>query len=99
MSGNCIQRPLRPLRLQSATLERQNAEFIDCCCEQAKALIELFKSISVLGKFVTKLPLTTLQPHFLDMTETQHVAKVAREYLTSQEKVRNDLRSMVTRTR
>ena len=31
------------------------------------------------------------------MTETQHVAKVAREYLASQEKVRNDLRSMVTR--
>jgi hypothetical protein len=31
------------------------------------------------------------------MTETQHVAKAAREYLTSQEKVRNDLRSMVTR--
>ena len=31
------------------------------------------------------------------MTETQHIAKVAREYLASQEKVRNDLRSMVTR--
>jgi hypothetical protein len=31
------------------------------------------------------------------MTETQHVAKVAKEYLDSQEKVRNDLRSIVTR--
>jgi hypothetical protein len=31
------------------------------------------------------------------MTETQHVAKVAREYMASQEKVRNDLQSMVTR--
>jgi integrase len=29
------------------------------------------------------------------MTVTQHVAKVAREYLASQEKVRNDLRSIV----
>jgi hypothetical protein len=33
----------------------------------------------------------------LGITETQHVAKVAQEYLASQEKVRNDLRSMVTR--
>ena len=41
--------------------------------------------------------LDLLQPHSLDMTETQHIAKVAREYLASQEKVRNDLRSMVTR--
>ena len=41
--------------------------------------------------------LDLLQPHSLGMTETQHIAKVAREYLTSQEKVRNDLRSMVTR--
>jgi hypothetical protein len=31
------------------------------------------------------------------MTETQHVAEVAREYIASQEKVRNDLRSMITR--
>jgi hypothetical protein len=41
--------------------------------------------------------LDLLQPHSLDMTETQHVAKVAREYMASQEKVRNDLRSIVTR--
>ena len=41
--------------------------------------------------------LDLMQPHSLDMTETHHVAKLAREYLTSQEKVRNDLRSMVTR--
>jgi site-specific DNA recombinase len=41
--------------------------------------------------------LDLLQLHSLDMTETQRVAKVAREYLASQEKVRNDLRSMVTR--
>jgi site-specific DNA recombinase len=41
--------------------------------------------------------LDLLQPHSLDMGETQYIAKVAREYLTSQEKVRNDLRSMVTR--
>ncbi len=41
--------------------------------------------------------LDLLQPQALDMTETQHVAKVAREYLASQEKVRNDLRSMVAR--
>jgi site-specific DNA recombinase len=41
--------------------------------------------------------LDLLQPHSLDMTETQHVAKVAREYLASQEKVCNDLRSIVTR--
>ena len=33
----------------------------------------------------------------LDMTETQHVAKVAKDYLASQEKVRNELRSIVTR--
>ena len=31
------------------------------------------------------------------MTESQHVAKVAREYLASQEKIRNDLRSIVMR--
>ena len=41
--------------------------------------------------------LDLLQPHSLDMAETQHVAKVAREYLASQEKVRDDLRSMVAR--
>jgi len=41
--------------------------------------------------------LDLLQPQSLDMTETQHVAKVAREYLASQEKARNDLRSVVTR--
>jgi site-specific DNA recombinase len=41
--------------------------------------------------------LDLLQPHSLGMTETQHIAKVAGEYLASQEKVRNDLRSMVTR--
>jgi site-specific DNA recombinase len=41
--------------------------------------------------------LDLLQPHSLDMTETQHVAKVAQEYLASQEKTRNDLRSIVTR--
>ena len=41
--------------------------------------------------------LDLLLPHSLGMTETQHIAKVASEYLASQEKVRNDLRSMVTR--
>jgi site-specific DNA recombinase len=41
--------------------------------------------------------LDLLQPHSLGMTETQHIAKVAGEYLASQETVRNDLRSMVTR--
>jgi site-specific DNA recombinase len=40
--------------------------------------------------------LDLLQPHSFGMTETQHIAKVAGEYLASQEKVRNDLRSMVT---
>jgi len=38
-----------------------------------------------------------LQPYSLGMTETQFVAKVAKEYLDSQDKVRNDLRSIVTR--
>jgi site-specific DNA recombinase len=38
-----------------------------------------------------------LQPYFLGMTETQLVAKAAKDYLDSQEKVRNDLRSIVTR--
>jgi site-specific DNA recombinase len=33
----------------------------------------------------------------LGITETQHVAKVAQDYLASQEKVRNELRSIVTR--
>ena len=41
--------------------------------------------------------LDLLQPHSLGMAETQHIARVARVYLTSREKVRNDLRSMVTR--
>ncbi len=41
--------------------------------------------------------LDLLEPLSLDMTETQHVAKVAREYLASQEKVRNDLRLTITR--
>ncbi|HEY6375651.1 MAG TPA: recombinase family protein [Edaphobacter sp.] len=41
--------------------------------------------------------LDLLQPHSLGMTETENIARVAREYLASQEKVRNDLRSMVTR--
>jgi|HubBroStandDraft_2_1064218.scaffolds.fasta_scaffold28133_1 site-specific DNA recombinase len=41
--------------------------------------------------------LDLLPPHSLDITETQHVAKVSREYLASQETVRNDLRSMVAR--
>jgi hypothetical protein len=40
MSGNCIERPLRPLRLQNATLERQNAEFIDNCCEQTLSRLD-----------------------------------------------------------
>jgi Site-specific recombinases, DNA invertase Pin homologs len=39
--------------------------------------------------------LDLLQPHDLGMTETQHVAKVAQEYLASQERVRNDLRLIV----
>lgn len=37
------------------------------------------------------------QPYSLGMTETRHIAKVAREYLASAEKVRNELRSMVIR--
>jgi DNA invertase Pin-like site-specific DNA recombinase len=41
--------------------------------------------------------LDLLQPLSIGMTETQHVAKVAQEYQTSQEKVRNDLRSIVVR--
>jgi site-specific DNA recombinase len=41
--------------------------------------------------------LDLMQPHSLGMIETQHVAKVAREYLASQEKIRIDLRSIVTR--
>ena len=41
--------------------------------------------------------LDLLQPYSLGMTETQHIAKVACEYVASQEKVRNDLRSVVTR--
>jgi site-specific DNA recombinase len=41
--------------------------------------------------------LDLFQQHCLDMVETQHIAKVAREYLASQEKVRNDLRLVVTR--
>jgi DNA invertase Pin-like site-specific DNA recombinase len=41
--------------------------------------------------------LDLFQTDSLGMTETQHVAKVAKEYQTSQEKVLNDLRSMVTR--
>jgi site-specific DNA recombinase len=38
-----------------------------------------------------------LQLYSLGMTETQHVAKVSKEYLNSQEKVRNDLQSIVMR--
>jgi len=42
MSGDCIQRPLRPLQLQNATLERQNAEFyFDNCCEQTNARFQI----------------------------------------------------------
>ena len=41
--------------------------------------------------------LDLLQPHSLGMTEAQHIAKVAGEYLASEEKVRNDVRSLVTR--
>jgi len=41
--------------------------------------------------------LDLFQPYSLGMTETQYVAKVAQEYLASQEKVRGDLRSMMTR--
>jgi hypothetical protein len=52
MSGNCIERPLRPLRLQNATLERQNAEFIDNCCEQTNALIEPFRRPPSSGRLV-----------------------------------------------
>jgi hypothetical protein len=58
MSGNYIERPLRPLRLQNATLERQNAEFIDNCCEQTNALIEPFRRLPrVLGGWSATLPL------------------------------------------
>jgi site-specific DNA recombinase len=55
--------------------------------------------LSQLASLLQSAPriLDLLQPHSPDMTETQHVAKVAREYLASEEKVRNDLRSMVTR--
>jgi DNA invertase Pin-like site-specific DNA recombinase len=38
-----------------------------------------------------------LQPYIIGMAETQQVAKVAKEYLASQEKVRNDLRLIVMR--
>jgi DNA invertase Pin-like site-specific DNA recombinase len=41
--------------------------------------------------------LDLFQTYSLGMRETQHVAKVAQEYQTSQEKVRNDMRSMVAR--
>ena len=41
--------------------------------------------------------LDLFQSYPIGMSETQHVAKVAKEYLDSQEKVRNDLRSIVTR--
>ena len=40
--------------------------------------------------------LDLFQPYSLGMTETQHVAMVAKEYLHSQEKVRDDLRLIVT---
>ena len=55
--------------------------------------------LSQLGALLQSAPriLDLLQPHSLGMTETQHVAKVAREYLASQEKVRNDVQSTVTR--
>jgi site-specific DNA recombinase len=41
--------------------------------------------------------LDILQPYSLGMTETQHAARAVQEYLSSQDKVRNDLRSLVTR--
>jgi site-specific DNA recombinase len=55
--------------------------------------------VSQLAALLQSAPriLNLLRPHFLGMTETQHVAKVVREYLASQEKVRNDLQLMVTR--
>ena len=40
MSGKCILRLLPPLQLQNATLGRQNAEFLDNCCEQAESLVD-----------------------------------------------------------
>ncbi len=56
----------------------------------------------VLSQLATLLQSATrildlLQPYSLGMTETHQVAKVAQEYLASQDKVRNDVRSMVTR--
>ena len=55
--------------------------------------------LSQLAAFLRSAPriLDLLQPHSLDMAETQHVAKVAREYLALQVKVGNDLRSIITR--
>jgi site-specific DNA recombinase len=55
--------------------------------------------VSQLSALLQSAPkiLDLLQPHNLGMTEIQHVAKIAQEYLISQEKVRNDLRSMVKR--
>ena len=55
--------------------------------------------LTQLGALLQSAPriLDLLQPNSLDMTGTQHVAKVAREYFASQEKVRNDLQSMATR--
>jgi hypothetical protein len=41
--------------------------------------------------------LDIFRPYSLGMTETQHVAQVAHDYRASQEKVRSDLGSMVTR--
>jgi hypothetical protein len=41
--------------------------------------------------------LDLFQPYSLAMTETEHVLKVAREYLDSQDRVRNDLQSIVTK--
>jgi site-specific DNA recombinase len=55
--------------------------------------------LSQLSSLLQSAPriLNLFQPYSLGMTETQHVAKVAKEYLDSQEKVRNELRSIVNR--
>jgi DNA invertase Pin-like site-specific DNA recombinase len=55
--------------------------------------------LSQLSAFLQSTPrvLELLKDHSLGMVENQQIAKASREYLTSQEKVRGDLRSIVTR--
>lgn len=78
--------------LTEGTSKDRQAGSSSCRKVEELVLSQLTAHLQSAPRILDLLPL-----HSLGMTETQLVAKVTRKYLASQEKVRNDLRSIVMR--